>query len=58
MQCCSEYLGLLVVFTVRALLSLQQAWGGDTLLWTGSDPCAGGWLGILCDESKTRVISL
>ncbi|KAG0563566.1 hypothetical protein KC19_8G041600 [Ceratodon purpureus] len=43
---------------VKALLSLQQAWGGDTSLWSGSDPCLEGWLGILCDGSKTRVISL
>jgi hypothetical protein len=58
-KCCSgDYCGLLVVGAVRVLHSLQGAWGGDTSMWVGSDPCLEGWVGVLCDEGKTRVISL
>ncbi|KAG6555713.1 hypothetical protein Mapa_002950 [Marchantia paleacea] len=44
---------------VTALNALQSAWGsgGASLNWAG-DPCDSGWTGVLCDPTKTKVISL
>nr|PNR29624.1 hypothetical protein PHYPA_028318 [Physcomitrium patens] len=44
------------VCTVRSLQSLKQAWGSSTVLWSGPDPCADKWEGILCEDN--RVVSL
>ncbi|KAG0622381.1 hypothetical protein M758_3G093100 [Ceratodon purpureus] len=60
---------VLVCFGVRAiaqstnpndvivLQKLQQAWGGGTDMWTGSDPCGDNWEGIVCSKDG-RVVSL
>ncbi|XP_024362293.2 probable leucine-rich repeat receptor-like protein kinase At5g49770 [Physcomitrium patens] len=41
---------------LRSLQSLKQAWGSSTVLWSGPDPCADKWEGILCEDN--RVVSL